>query len=74
MKQLIDGAFEVLATLFNKIPILNKLQGYRAVLGYLGLAVTTLLSANGLISVEAAGALAVGFNTFKDLALNAKGR
>lgn len=74
MSKLISGIFDFLAVAFDKIPLLSKLRGYRAAIGYAGLAVTTVLMLKGVISQETALPILVGFETFKDLSLNAKGR
>ena len=74
MNQAIAMLFDFLGKNFNKIPVLNKLIGYRAVIGYIGLAITTALAVKGVISHELALPILAGFEAFKDLSLNAKGR
>lgn len=72
--KVVTAIFDFLATAFDKIPLLNKLSGWRAVIGYLGLAVTTILWQQGVITQAHAIPVLAGFEAFKDLALNAKGR
>ena len=74
MKDLINGAFNVLAVLFDKVPVLNKLKGYRSAVGFVGLAVVSVLQLKTIGSPEVLAALQVGFTGFTALALNAKGR
>lgn len=74
MKQFIEGAFSILAMLFEKIPILNKLSGYRSVLGFAGLAVTVVLKQQGIGDQALIQALEYGFMGLTALALNSKGR
>lgn len=74
MKQFIEGAFGILSTLFDKIPVLNKFKGYRTVLGFLGLAVCAVLKAKGIGDAGTLQALEYGFMGLTALALNAKGR
>lgn len=74
MKQFIDGIFNILAILFDKIPVLNKLKGFRSVAGLLGLAVVAVLKAKGIGSPELMSGLEIGFIGLTTLALNAKGR
>lgn len=74
MQTFVKGIFDFLAVLFDKIPFLTKFKGYRAVIGYVGLAVTTTLTLKGVLSTEQALPIIAGFEMFKDLALNAKGR
>lgn len=72
MKELIAGLFQLLAVLFDKIPLLNKLKGYRTVLGLVGLAVVTALQISGVGSADVLQALQLGFTGLSALALNAK--
>lgn len=74
MKSLIESGFEVLAVLFDKIPFLSKLKGYRSVLGFVGLAVVNVLSLKGVVDQTTANILNGGFIAYTGLALNAKGR
>lgn len=74
MASIINGIFDFLAVAFDKIPLINKLKNYRAVIGYIGLGVTTFLLVKGIISNDLAIPLLAGFEAFKDLALNSKGR
>lgn len=74
MKQIIDGAFQILAVVFNKIPGHEKLAGYRSVAGLVGLAVVSLLQAKGLGDPEILAYLNVTLLGYTGLSLNAKGR
>lgn len=74
MKQIIDNAFAVLAVMFDKIPLLNKFKGYRTAIGFVGLAIVTVLHIKGIGSPELLTSLDVGFTAITALALNAKGR
>ncbi|MDX1902103.1 MAG: hypothetical protein SFW66_08925 [Gammaproteobacteria bacterium] len=74
MKQFIEGVFTLLAVLFDKVPLLNKLSGYRTVLGFLGLAVVSVLKMKGIGSDELLTSLQIGFTALSALALNSKGR
>jgi len=74
MKDLISAVFEVLAKLFDKIPLLNKLKGYRSVLGFIGLAVLAVLSAKGVGDSSVLEALKMGFMGFTGMSLLASGR
>lgn len=66
--------FDFFAVAFDKIPLLNKLKGYRSVLGFIGLAVVEILSAKGVIGGELKDGLVGGFIGYTALSLNAKGR
>jgi len=70
----ISAVFEVIATLFDKIPWLSALKGYRSVLGFIGLGVTAFLHAKGIGSPDLLSSLEAGFLIFTGLSLNAKGR
>ena len=74
MSNLIGTIFDVAATLFDKIPFLSALRGYRSVLGFIGLAVVTVLQAKGIGTPDLISNLHLGFMAFTGLALNAKGR
>lgn len=72
MSSLISTIFGVAADLFNRVPVLNKLKGYRSVLGFVGLGVVAFLQTQGIGSPELLSTLQAGFLTFTGLALNAK--
>lgn len=72
MKDVIAGVFSLLKVGFEKIPFLDKIAGYRSVLGLVGLAVVFILEKVGVGSVEVLDALELGFLGFTGLALNAK--
>jgi hypothetical protein len=74
MGKFISTIFDFLAVAFDKIPLLNKLKGYRSVLGLIGLAVVEILSAKGVIGGELKDGLVVGLSSYAALSLNAKGR
>lgn len=74
MSGLINGIFDVLATLFDKVPVLSRLKGYRSVLGFVGLAAVSALRATNHGTPEVLNALEMGFVVFTGLALNSKGR
>jgi len=74
MAGIIGGIFDFLAAMFDKVPGLNKFKGYRSVLGFAGLAVTTVLKAQGIGSPELLNAFEIGFTGFTFLSLNSKGR
>lgn len=74
MKNIIEGIFGFVDVLFEKIPLLNKLKGYRSVLGLAGMAVIAVLQNQGIGDQDTLAAINVGFLAFTGLALNAKGR
>jgi hypothetical protein len=74
MAGVIDAVFEVIASLFNKVPWLSKFAGYRSVLGFVGLGVVAFLQAKGIGSADTLSHLWTGFLVFTGLSLNAKGR
>ncbi len=74
MSGIVKGVFDVVAVLFDKIPLLDKLKGYRSALGLVGLAVISILQMKGIGSPDTLSALELGFLAFTGLALNAKVR
>lgn len=74
MDKFIDGIFDVAASLFNRVPFLNKLEGYRTILGFLGLAVMAFLKAKGIGDSHINDYISLGFTGWTGLALNSKGR
>lgn len=75
MKQFIEGLFSLLAVMFNKVPFLKKLEGYRSVIGFVGLAIVSILSHKGvLVDPTVIALLNGGFMGWTALSLNAKGR
>ena len=74
MTKLVEGAFEILAVLFDKVPVLNKLKGYRSILGFIGMGTVIVLKAKGIGNPTTLDALNIGFMAYTGLALNAKGR
>ena len=70
----IESIFKLFALLFDKIPFLSSLKGYRSFFGFLGLAGVVFLRQQELLSPDILQALEVGFMGFTALALNAKGR
>lgn len=74
MNKVLSTIFDFLAVGFDKIPVLNKLKGYRSVLGFVGLALVEVLSAKGIVSGELKDGLVLGFAAYTGLSLNSKGR
>lgn len=74
MQKIITTIFDFLAVGFDKIPVLNKIKGYRSVLGFIGLAIVKGLEIKGVISGEIKDSLEIGFTVFTGLALNSRGR
>ncbi len=74
MKNFIELIFEVFAIGFDKIPFMQKLAGYRSVIGLLALAVVKILAMNNLIPADLANQVSVGLVAWIGLALNSKGR
>jgi uncharacterized membrane protein len=75
MKVFIEGLFELAAVLFDKVPVLNKLKGYRTVLGFVGLGVVKLLALKGVLSDPTTiTMIEAGLMGWTVLAVNAKGR
>jgi len=74
MQKIITTLFDFLAVGFDKIPVLNKIKGYRSILGFIGLAIVKGLASEGLIGSDLDIYLTAGFASFTGLALNAKGR
>ena len=72
MKKIVETLFEVLAVAFYKIPLLNKLKGYRSIIGFVGLAVFVFLDVKGIGDKDLLKTIEVGLTGFTALALNAK--
>lgn len=71
---MITQIFDFLAVAFDKIPLVNKLNGARAILGFVGLAVVSALKAYGIGDPTIEGNIFDGLLVFVGLALNSKGR
>ncbi len=74
MKNVIEMVFELLAGLFDKVPFLHKLEGYRTVLGFAGLGVVAALKLKGIGDPAALQAVEYGLMGWVALSLNSKGR
>lgn len=75
MKQFIEGTFTLLAVLFDKIPFMKKLEGYRTVVGLIGLGVVFLLKKVGILTdTNLFETLQIGLTGWTALSLNSKGR
>ena len=75
MRQFVEGAFELLAVLFDKIAILNRFKGYRTIIGFIGLGIVKLLTLKGILSDPTLiNTLEMGLIAWSAMALNAKGR
>lgn len=74
MNNVLTTIFDFLAVAFDKIPVLNKFKGYRAILGFVGLGITEFLAIKGYVSGDLRSGLTIGFTGLTALALNAKGR
>lgn len=75
MYDFIGKIFAFLATVFDKIPLVNKVKGFRTIVGFVGFAVVAGLKAYGVLQdEELIKALEYGLAIWTGLALNAKGR
>lgn len=74
MLKFIPTVFEVLGALFNKIPVLNKLKGYRSFLGLGLLAVVVTLDHFNVAGGGFTNATWPYIAAYTGLALNASGR
>lgn len=75
MTETISKLFELLAIGFDKIPVLNKIKGLRAILGFVGLGVLVALKSYGVLTDPTIiKMLEAGLIVWTGLALNAKGR
>ncbi len=74
MTNVINSIFQILAVLFDKIPVLNKFKGLRTLLGLVGLLATYILDTYTGSSDAVVLPLYLGFTALTGLALNAKGR
>ena len=74
MKELIGLMLQFLAELFDKVPVLSALKGYRSALGLVAIGVVKLLGAKGIISASMSDYITDGLGVFTGLALNATGR
>lgn len=72
MKGMIDFIFGGIATLFDKVPFLNKFKGYRSVIGFIGLGVVQVLLQIEVGNPETLNYIYLGFLGFTGLSLNAK--
>ena len=72
IKNIIELAFELLGKAFNKVPLLKKIEGYRTIIGLVGLAVVYLAKMQGWSNPEVLNALHMGFEAFIGLSLAAK--
>ncbi len=75
MKQFIEGIFELAAVLFDRVPFLSRLKGYRTVIGLVGLALVKFLAIKGILADPTTIAMIeAGLMGWTMLAVNAKGR
>ena len=72
MGSVIETIFGGLSMMFDKVPFMSKIKGYRSVIGLVGLAVVAVLKNLGVGDVEILGYVNLGFMGFTGLALNAK--
>lgn len=72
MGEVIGTLFRGLAIAFDKIPFLNKLKGYRSIVGFIGMGVVYFLKMKGIGDAEILDAINLGLIGFTGLALNAK--
>lgn len=72
MKDMINAIFGFIDTLFNKIPFLKKIEGYRSVIGLVGLAAVAVMSKNGLGNPELLDGINTGLLVWTGLSLNSK--
>jgi len=72
MKDIIELVFKGLSAGFDKIPFLNKLKGYRSVIGLVGLGVVQILGLNSIGDPAILSTIELGFLAFTGLSLNAK--
>ena len=72
MVEIINTIFKGLAIAFDKIPFLNKIKGYRSVLGFVGMGVIALLKMQGIGDAGVLDAINIGLIGFAGLSLNAK--
>ena len=74
MNSIVNGIFDFIGGLFDKVPVLNKLKGYRTVLGLIGLAVVSVLQAKHIGDPALLSNIQLGLLTWTGLSLNSKGR
>ena len=73
-KSIIQGVFDFLAVMFDKIPVLSKLKGYRSAMGLVGLGIIAILKAKGVGDAGVLDTIELGLIAFSALALNSNGR
>lgn len=66
---MISKIFEILASVFDAIPILNKIKGGRSIIGLLGLAIVAGLQAYGIGNPQILADVHTGLLAFTGLAL-----
>ena len=71
---MINKIFDVVAAIWDNIPVINKLKGSRSIIGLVGLAVVYALQAYGIGSATILSDIQVGLLAFVGLSLNSKGR
>lgn len=69
---MIQNTFSFLAIAFNKIPFLSKLEGYRSVVGFIGMGIIQVLKLLGKGDPATLDQINIGLIGFTGLALNAK--
>lgn len=74
MGEAIQKLFEYLSLAFDKIPLLNKIKGFRFLFASVGMATCYGLMQYGVGNHEIVNAFYYGFLALAGLALNAKGR
>lgn len=74
MKNVIQGVFAFIDTLFQKVPFMKKLEGYRSIIGLVGMAVVMGLQKAGVGTPEMLENVNAGLLIWTGLALNSKGR
>jgi hypothetical protein len=72
MKDMINAIFGFIDTLFNKIPFLKKIEGYRSVIGLVGLAAVAVMQKNGLGNAELLDGINTGLLVWTGFSLNSK--
>jgi hypothetical protein len=74
MSSIISKVFDFMAVYFDKIPLLNKIKGFRFMFSVIGMVVCYALGQYAVGDPEIVKALEVGFMGLAGLSLNAKGR